>query len=177
MIPSGFVHTGARLLIGAGVLVDPEVFHYELDYLNKYKVKERTFADYRCAIIEEEHKEQDKGSGNGKRIHVNSNQVEYLRPHKEKKYHEQHGHHRGFLRLNVPYFLSQIDDDRDASNNVDYGEEHHACCCYFFEIQFHLKKFGRKCNEFAGFGRAFSNNCIRFCGPEFKSHEKERIFA
>ncbi|MDD3754717.1 MAG: adenylosuccinate synthetase, partial [Methanobacterium sp.] len=62
MIPSGFVHTGARLLIGAGVLVDPEVFHYELDYLNKYHVKSRTFADYRCAIIEEEHKQQDKGS-------------------------------------------------------------------------------------------------------------------
>ena len=36
MIPSGFVHTDARLLIGAGVLVDPEVFHYELNYLNKY---------------------------------------------------------------------------------------------------------------------------------------------
>jgi adenylosuccinate synthase len=62
MIPSGFVHTGARLLIGAGVLVDPTVFHHELDYLNKYQVKNRTFADYRCAIIEEEHKEQDKGS-------------------------------------------------------------------------------------------------------------------
>ncbi len=62
MIPSGFVHTGARLLIGAGVLVDPAVFHHELDYLNKYQVKTRTFADYRCAIIEEEHKEQDKGS-------------------------------------------------------------------------------------------------------------------
>lgn len=62
MIPSGFVHTGARLLIGAGVLVDPEVFLYELDYLNKYKVKDRTFADYRCAIIEAKHKEEDKSS-------------------------------------------------------------------------------------------------------------------
>ena len=62
MIPSGFVHTGARLLIGAGVLVDPEVFHHELDYLNKYKVKGRTFADYRCSMIEPTHKEQDKAS-------------------------------------------------------------------------------------------------------------------
>jgi adenylosuccinate synthase len=42
--------------------VDPEVFHYELDYLDKYNVKQRTFADYRCAIIEEEHKQQDKAS-------------------------------------------------------------------------------------------------------------------
>ena len=62
MIPSGFVHTGARLLIGAGVLVDPEVFHYELNYLNKYNVKERTFADFRSAIIEPKHKEQDRAS-------------------------------------------------------------------------------------------------------------------
>ena len=62
MIPSGFVYTGARLLIGAGVLVDPEVFHYELDYLNKYQVKGRTFADIRCSIIEPKHKEQDKAS-------------------------------------------------------------------------------------------------------------------
>ncbi|HMK54649.1 MAG TPA: adenylosuccinate synthetase [Methanobacteriaceae archaeon] len=62
MIPSGFVHTGARLLIGAGVLVDPDVFHHELDYLNKYHVQGRTFVDYRCSIIESEHKEQDKAS-------------------------------------------------------------------------------------------------------------------
>lgn len=62
LIPSGFVHREARLLIGAGVLVDPEVFLYELDYLKKYKVAERTFADYRCSIIEPEHKERDKAS-------------------------------------------------------------------------------------------------------------------
>ncbi len=62
MIPSGFVHTGARLLIGAGVLVDPEVFHHELDYLNKYNVKGRTFADFRSAIIEQKHKDQDRAS-------------------------------------------------------------------------------------------------------------------
>ncbi|MGC9516249.1 MAG: adenylosuccinate synthetase [Methanomicrobiales archaeon] len=62
LTPSGFVHTGARLLIGAGVLVDPEVFLHELDYLNKYNVKGRTFADYRCAIIEKKHKEQDQAS-------------------------------------------------------------------------------------------------------------------
>lgn len=62
LTPSGFVHTGARLLIGAGVLVDPEVFLHELDYLNKYKVKNRTYVDYRCAIIEKEHKEQDRSS-------------------------------------------------------------------------------------------------------------------
>lgn len=62
LTPSGFFHEGARLLIGAGVLVDPEVFMHELDYLNKYHVKGRTFADYRCAIIEQKHKEQDRAS-------------------------------------------------------------------------------------------------------------------
>ena len=49
-------------LIGAGVLVDPEVFHHELNYLNKYKVQGRTFADYRSAIIEQKHKDQDRAS-------------------------------------------------------------------------------------------------------------------
>ncbi len=42
--------------------MDPEVFHHELDYLNKYKVQGRTFADYRCSIIEPIHKEEDKAS-------------------------------------------------------------------------------------------------------------------
>lgn len=62
LIPSGFVHTGARLLIGAGVLVNPDVFKHELDYLSKYHVAERTFADYRCGIIEKKHMDQDRGS-------------------------------------------------------------------------------------------------------------------
>lgn len=62
LTPSGFFHKDARLLIGAGVLVDPHVFIHELDYLNKYDVKGRTFADYRCAIIEQKHKEQDRAS-------------------------------------------------------------------------------------------------------------------
>ena len=62
LTPSGFVHTGARMLIGAGVLVDPEVFMHEMEYLNKYNVRDRTFVDYRCAIIENKHKEQDQAS-------------------------------------------------------------------------------------------------------------------
>lgn len=62
LTPSGFVHTGAKMLIGAGVLVDPGVFMHEMDYLNKYNVKDRTFVDYRCAVIEQKHKEQDQAS-------------------------------------------------------------------------------------------------------------------
>ena len=62
LTPSGFFHKDARLLIGAGVLVDPTVFLHELDYLDKYNVRSRTYADYRCAIIEAKHREQDQAS-------------------------------------------------------------------------------------------------------------------
>lgn len=62
LTPSGFVNKDAKLLIGAGVLVDPEVFFHELDYLNKYNVKGRSFVDKRCSIIHPEHKERDKAS-------------------------------------------------------------------------------------------------------------------
>ena len=46
-------------MIGAGVLVDPEVFYHELEYLSKYKVAERVSIDPRCSIITPEHKERD----------------------------------------------------------------------------------------------------------------------
>lgn len=62
LIPSGFVHTDAKLLIGAGVLVDSEVFFHELDYLKKYNVDKRTFVDPRCSIITKEHRKRDRGS-------------------------------------------------------------------------------------------------------------------
>ncbi|BAW31137.1 MAG TPA: adenylosuccinate synthetase [Methanothermobacter sp.] len=62
LTPSGFVHRDAKLLIGAGVLIDPEVFLDEMENLSKYDVKDRTFIDYRCAIIEEKHKIQDRSS-------------------------------------------------------------------------------------------------------------------
>ncbi|MDR0900758.1 MAG: adenylosuccinate synthetase [Methanobrevibacter sp.] len=62
LTPSGFFNKDAKLLIGAGVLVDPEVFFHELEYLDKYDIKSRSYVDYRCSIIEDEHKERDKGS-------------------------------------------------------------------------------------------------------------------
>ncbi|MCF0226870.1 MAG: adenylosuccinate synthetase [Methanobrevibacter sp.] len=62
LIPSGFVHTDAKLFIGAGVLVDPEVLFKEFEDLKKYNVAERTFVDPRAAIITSEHKNQDKSS-------------------------------------------------------------------------------------------------------------------
>ncbi len=58
-LPTGFIQTGARLLVGAGVLVDPDVFFHELLHLKDFNVAERVGIDYRCAIIEEEHKRLD----------------------------------------------------------------------------------------------------------------------
>ena len=57
MVPSGFVHENARLLIGAGVLVDVDVLMREMSELNLHK---RVGVDWRCAVIEEKHKEIDQ---------------------------------------------------------------------------------------------------------------------
>lgn len=60
--PSGFPNENARLLIGAGVLVDPQVLLYEIEQLKKFNVSSRIGVDYRCTIIEEQHKQRDAGS-------------------------------------------------------------------------------------------------------------------
>ena len=52
MIPSGFSSPTTKLLIGAGVLVNPEVFLREISLLG---VKDRTFIDWNAGIIEPEH--------------------------------------------------------------------------------------------------------------------------
>ena len=62
LTPSGFVHTDAKLMIGAGVLVNPDVLFNEFENLKKYNVKERMSVDPRCAIINEEHLSRDKNS-------------------------------------------------------------------------------------------------------------------
>jgi adenylosuccinate synthase len=59
MIPSGFVFPEAKLCIGSGVLVNPEVFKSEVDMVG---VGDRIFIDGRCSIIEEEHILQDKAN-------------------------------------------------------------------------------------------------------------------
>jgi adenylosuccinate synthase len=58
MIPSGFVYDRARLLIGAGVLVDPVVLEREAGLLG---CGGRLGVDYRCSIIEEKNIEEDRG--------------------------------------------------------------------------------------------------------------------
>jgi len=57
MVPSGFVYESARLLVGAGVLVDPEVFKREV---SSFGLRGRIGVDWRCAIIEKKHIEEDK---------------------------------------------------------------------------------------------------------------------
>jgi len=55
-IPCGFVQEKARLYIGAGVLVDPDVFMKEIDETG---ARGRIFIDGRCTVITPEHKERD----------------------------------------------------------------------------------------------------------------------
>lgn len=58
-IPSGFVHKGARLLIGPGVLVNPEVVLKEVELTG---ASDRFGVDSRCTVIEAQHIEEDKSS-------------------------------------------------------------------------------------------------------------------
>lgn len=57
MLPSALTNKHTKLMIGAGVLVNPDVL---LNEINQYKTKERTYVDSRCGIIEEEHIIKDK---------------------------------------------------------------------------------------------------------------------
>lgn len=73
MVPSGYVHRGARLLIGPGVLVDPRLVVAEADRLglrNRLVAKRgggglrsrpgRLGVDGNCAVIEERHIEAER---------------------------------------------------------------------------------------------------------------------
>ena len=57
MLPSAFTAPDCRLLIGPGVLVNPDIFLNEVTALN---VKGRVGIDPQCAIIEPKHIEADK---------------------------------------------------------------------------------------------------------------------
>jgi len=64
-IPCGFVYEGARMLIGPGVLVNPEVL---LKEVAETGVGDRLGVDGHCAIIEPDHIEQDRTSAHLKEI-------------------------------------------------------------------------------------------------------------
>ena len=57
MIPSGFVFPDARLFIGTGVLINPDVLKAEIEMTG---VEDRIFVDRRCSIIEQKHIDLDK---------------------------------------------------------------------------------------------------------------------
>jgi adenylosuccinate synthase len=58
-VPCGFVYEGARLLIGPGVLVNPDVLLKEVEETG---TGGRLGVDERCALIEPHHVERDRGS-------------------------------------------------------------------------------------------------------------------
>ena len=59
MLPSGFVNPECRLLVGPGVLVNPNIFLKEVTDLG---AEHRAGVDPQCAIIEADHIERDRGS-------------------------------------------------------------------------------------------------------------------
>ena len=58
-VPCGLVYEGARLLIGPGVLVNPEVLLKEVE---DTKIGDRIGVDRQCTVIEKQHIEQDRTS-------------------------------------------------------------------------------------------------------------------
>jgi adenylosuccinate synthase len=58
MLPSAALNPTTRLLIGAGVLVNPQVL---LKEIAMFQADDRTFVDSQCGIIEQVHIDRDKG--------------------------------------------------------------------------------------------------------------------
>ena len=56
MLPSGFLNKNAKVMIGPGVVVNPEIFFKEIE---EYDVSGRAFLDKHCGIIEQNHLEED----------------------------------------------------------------------------------------------------------------------
>lgn len=58
MLPSGFLNKNSRLMIGPGVVVNPDVLHKEV---SEFGVEKRTFVDYQAGVIEKTHTDADSG--------------------------------------------------------------------------------------------------------------------
>jgi adenylosuccinate synthase len=56
MLPSGFLNRNSKVMIGPGVVVNPDVLHKEI---NDFDVAGRAFVDKHCGIIEETHLVRD----------------------------------------------------------------------------------------------------------------------
>ncbi|MEM3084114.1 MAG: adenylosuccinate synthetase [Nitrososphaerales archaeon] len=58
MLPSAVLSKETRLMIGAGVLIDPQILLGEIE---KYDAHDRLFIDGQCGVIERNHIERDQG--------------------------------------------------------------------------------------------------------------------
>jgi len=58
MLPSAALNPTTRLLIGAGVLINPQIL---LKEIATFQADDRTFVDGQCGIIEQAHIDRDKG--------------------------------------------------------------------------------------------------------------------
>ena len=56
MLPSGFLNKNSRVMIGPGVVVNPDVF---LKEVNDFGAEDRSFLDNHCGIIEQHHLDTD----------------------------------------------------------------------------------------------------------------------
>jgi len=59
LLPSGFVYDKAKLLIGAGVAINPKVLLQEVELTDS---KSRVGVDFQCAIIEQKHIDEESQS-------------------------------------------------------------------------------------------------------------------
>ncbi|MGN6629276.1 MAG: adenylosuccinate synthetase, partial [Candidatus Nitrosocosmicus sp.] len=57
MLPSAVINKNTQLLIGAGVLVEPNILIKEV---KEFNAVDRTFVDFQCGIIEQDHQDRDK---------------------------------------------------------------------------------------------------------------------
>jgi adenylosuccinate synthase len=65
LVPSGFLYKEAKLLIGAGVLIDVDVL---LEEIEQFKVQDRIKVDKRATIIDPKYKQEDANSSIAKEI-------------------------------------------------------------------------------------------------------------
>ena len=56
MLPSGFLNKNSKVMIGPGVVINPEVL---LKEINDFGVSNRAFVDRNCGVIEESHLTED----------------------------------------------------------------------------------------------------------------------
>jgi adenylosuccinate synthase len=56
MLPSGFLNKNSKVMIGPGVVINPEIL---LKEINDFEVKGRAFIDKNCGIIEAKHLDED----------------------------------------------------------------------------------------------------------------------